>query len=233
MQLVAVMVLALMSAWMLRWFMTAPAGRVAKSLKTAGLLAVLAGGLFLIATPAKLAGLETVAAGAVIWLLRAIRLHGLARAFKGLFGGGAAAPDTSEVATRFLRMTLDHDSGALDGVVLEGRFQGRALNTLSLDEALELRDFVSPDPQSLRLVEAWLDRANPDWRKRSHRGGASAGAMGREEALEILGLAEGASAEDIKAAYKRLMRTAHPDAGGSHWLAARLNRARDTLLPHG
>jgi DnaJ family protein C protein 19 len=56
------------------------------------------------------------------------------------------------------------------------------------------------------------------------------GAMTREEAYQVLGLKPGASAEDIRAAHHRLMRTAHPDAGGSDWLASRINQARDMLL---
>ncbi len=59
---------------------------------------------------------------------------------------------------------------------------------------------------------------------------AAAGRMSREEALEVLGLAPGATPEEIRAAHHRLMRAAHPDAGGSNWLAARINQARDVLL---
>jgi hypothetical protein len=56
------------------------------------------------------------------------------------------------------------------------------------------------------------------------------GAMSRAEAYSVLGLAPGADAEAIRAAHRRLMRAAHPDAGGSDWLATRINQARDVLL---
>lgn len=56
------------------------------------------------------------------------------------------------------------------------------------------------------------------------------GVMSRQEAYQVLGLAPGATEADIRAAHHRLMRTAHPDAGGSDWLAARVNMARDVLL---
>lgn len=56
------------------------------------------------------------------------------------------------------------------------------------------------------------------------------GAMSRAEAFEVLGLPPNASQADIKEAHRRLMRGAHPDAGGSDWLAARINQARDILL---
>ena len=54
--------------------------------------------------------------------------------------------------------------------------------------------------------------------------------MTRQEAYEVLGLKPGADADAIHAAHRRLMRTAHPDAGGSDWLASRVNQARDVLL---
>lgn len=63
-------------------------------------------------------------------------------------------------------------------------------------------------------------------------GGArrSGGVMSRQEAYEVLGLRPGATETDIRDAHRRLMRGAHPDAGGSDWLAARVNQARDILL---
>ncbi|WP_428483858.1 hypothetical protein [Rhodopila sp.] len=56
------------------------------------------------------------------------------------------------------------------------------------------------------------------------------GPMTREEAYEVLGLRPGASAASIREAHIRLMRAAHPDVGGSDWIAARINQARDILL---
>ena len=67
-------------------------------------------------------------------------------------------------------------------------------------------------------------------RGRRTRPSAPLGRMARKEALEVLGLTEGASDSDVRAAYVRLMRTAHPDGGGTDWLAARVNQARDVLL---
>ncbi|CAA7615947.1 DnaJ domain-containing protein [Magnetospirillum sp. SS-4] len=54
--------------------------------------------------------------------------------------------------------------------------------------------------------------------------------MTRDQAYEILGLAKGASPDEIREAHRRLMRANHPDSGGSTWIAARLNQARDVLL---
>src|SRR5580692_4585461 len=75
--------------------------------------------------------------------------------------------------------------------------------------------------------------ARPGARAGGSGGGAAArrsGAMTREEAYQVLGIKPGASEDDIRAAHHRLMRAAHPDAGGSDWLASRINQARDMLL---
>ena len=146
---------------------------------------------------------------------------------------GGTAPQTgaaNSVETAFLSMTLHHDSGRMTGSVKAGQFAGRDLATLTLPELLTLlQECQAADADSVALLEAWLDRAHPDWRAEPAADPRSA-AMTREEALDILGLAEGADEEAIRAAHRRLMKTAHPDQGGSAWLAARINAARDLLL---
>jgi hypothetical protein len=59
---------------------------------------------------------------------------------------------------------------------------------------------------------------------------SSSGSMSRAQAYEVLGLKEGATEDDIQAAFLRLMKHVHPDAGGSEFFATQLNVARDTLL---
>ena len=146
---------------------------------------------------------------------------------------GGQAPQTgaaNSVETAFLSMTLHHDSGRMTGSVKAGQFAGRDLATLTLPELLTLlQECQAADADSVALLEAWLDRAHPDWRAEPAAEPRS-GAMTRAEALEILGLAEGADEDAIRAAHRRLMRSAHPDQGGSAWLAARINAARDFLL---
>ena len=146
---------------------------------------------------------------------------------------GGSAPQTgaaNSVETAFLSMTLHHDSGRMTGSVKAGQFAGRDLATLTLAELLALlQECQLADVDSVALLEAWLDRAHPDWRAEPAAEPRS-GAMTRAEALEILGLAEGADEDAIRAAHRRLMRSAHPDQGGSAWLAARINAARDFLL---
>lgn len=79
------------------------------------------------------------------------------------------------------------------------------------------------------LVWSWLGETRPR-RPAGPPPRRSTTRMSREEAYQVLGLVPGASEADIRAAHRRLMRAAHPDAGGSDWLAARVNEARDVLL---
>ncbi|HKY94029.1 MAG TPA: DnaJ domain-containing protein, partial [Kiloniellales bacterium] len=138
----------------------------------------------------------------------------------------------SGVRTRWLAMTLDHATGEAEGEVLQGRFAGRRLIDLTLSELLALRGELTGDAQSLALLEAWLDRRHADWRNLQAAGEGRGGRlpMTREQAYAVLGLAPGASAEEIKQAHRRLMQKLHPDHGGSDWLAAELNEAKDLLL---
>jgi hypothetical protein len=159
----------------------------------------------------------------------------IARALRNRPSGGFSSPGTgrrTEVHTAFLKAWIDHGTGDVGGTVLTGRFAGRALDRLSDSELLDLHEECRGDADSLRVMEAYLDRRlNVDWRTARQpppRGPRSD--MTREEALAVLGLAEGATEEEIKAAHRRLIRRTHPDAGGTADLAARINRAKDVLV---
>ena len=145
----------------------------------------------------------------------------------------------SQVRSQFIQMTLDHDSGALHGLITAGPEAGRVLDEFKLDEIIALaRGF---DAESWALLESYLDRRFPAWREHAHgagagrsggegRGAAPGGKMTAEEAYQILGLKPGASRDDISRAHRGLMKKLHPDQGGSTYLAARVNEAKDTLL---
>jgi hypothetical protein len=150
----------------------------------------------------------------------------------------AAGEEAGEAAieTRFLRMRLDKSNGAVEGEVLRGDFDGRSLAALGLPDLLELlAEVTRDDPDSVVLLEAYLDRRAPDWRTGQGDGHASDAppaneTLDEQTALEILGLRAGASVEEIKGAHRRLMAQMHPDRGGSTWIASRLNSAKDLLL---
>jgi hypothetical protein len=148
-------------------------------------------------------------------------------------GEGARAGRSSTARSAMVEMQLDHDSGAMTGRVLAGAYAGRAVETLSRPELVALRrELMLDDPDGARLLEAYLDRRFAGWREadQGERQGRRSGAMSRREALEVLGLAEGASAADIIRAHRTLMKKFHPDHGGSTTLAARVNQAKDVLM---
>ena len=164
----------------------------------------------------------------------------LLRSFRaGQFGADTSETGrTSEVHSAWLRMTLDHDSGHMEGEILIGDLAGKFLSELEVADLMALRVKIQ-DADSLRLLDAWLDRNCPDWRNQAdgsnEKDGAGeaeigGGAMTRSEALRILGLGETASEQDIRSAYKQLMQKLHPDLGGSDYLASVVNRAKEVLL---
>ncbi|WIM13299.1 molecular chaperone DnaJ [Enhydrobacter sp.] len=138
----------------------------------------------------------------------------------------------TEVRTAFLRAWIDHGTGEVGGAVLAGRCAGRTLDSLSDSELLEVRIEAASDADSMRVLEAYLDRRlGPGWRGAQQQSPKAGRAdMTRDEALAVLGLAEGATADEIRAAHRRLIQRVHPDVGGSADLAARINRAKDILL---
>ena len=143
----------------------------------------------------------------------------------------------STVRTAALEMELDHDTGGLEGMVLAGRREGRMLGAMDLGELTELYRELAADPESRQLLETYLDGRFPVWRDNAQADGdeglgvaPGSGAMTKEEAYKILGLEAGAAAADVRKAHRRLMQRLHPDIGGTSFLAARINEAKDVLL---
>ena len=157
------------------------------------------------------------------------------RAFTSRMKAGASPGptpgQTSEVETAFLSMRLDHDTGEMDGAVLRGRYEGRALGSLALEDLLVLLAECRSDRQSAVVLEAYLDRTCEGWRKHEEPpSGGSSGEMSENEARAVLGLGPEATREEIVEAHRRLIQRLHPDRGGSDYLAAKLNAAKDLLL---
>jgi hypothetical protein len=143
----------------------------------------------------------------------------------------------STVRTAALEMELDHDTGSLEGLVLAGRHEGKMLGTMGLEELQQLYRELPGDPESRQLLETYLDGRFPIWRKDAEADGGEglgvspgSGAMTKEEAYKVLGLEAGAAAADVRKAHRRLMQRLHPDIGGTSFLAARINEAKDVLL---
>lgn len=197
---------------------------------------------------ARLAGGVAALGGALLLLLRGQIAIGIPLGVTGLsllgwlpFGSAPFGQrtqktpgQTSQVRSAFLDMELDHDTGAMRGTVLKGRFAGVALDALDMQRLLAL--LAEIDQESQALLSAYLDRRSPGWRDDAQardpagEGGSRSGKMTEEEAYQILGLQPGASAEDISRAHRGLMKKLHPDQGGSTYLAARVNQAKDVLL---
>ena len=226
-------------------------------------LVIVVGGWWLIkafanAQPAKVRGLiRKVSGGAIIAFSGLLALKGQVNLAMplfvlglGLMGQQAIFPNgmpwqrrtpgqSSRVATSLIAMQLDHDTGQMDGDVLAGAFKGRRLSSLSLVETQALHaQCAAANDQSRALLEAWIERSHPEWRAQWNSGAGrptstSNAKMTRAEALAILGLKEGATPDQVRAAHRRLMKTAHPDLGGSDYLAAKINEAKEFLLQDG
>jgi DnaJ-domain-containing protein 1 len=219
----------LLLLWALKSFSNANPKQVAKVLKSLGgvlalgLAAFLAArGQFFIAVPLGAAGLQLL--GWTPWNI------------PGFGDRVSKSPgQRSRVRSRFIEMELDHDSGAMDGLILAGSRQGASLSGLDVPTLIGL--LAEFDPESRSLLLAYLDRREPRWRENvqgdyaaGEAGATGSGKMSEQEAYQILGVEPGASAEDIGRAHRSLMKKLHPDQGGSTYLAARVNEAKEVLL---
>jgi len=242
-----IVLIALVGAvvWFLHWFRNTPPARVAKMLRRS-LLWGTGGALVLLAVSGRLpplfAALPAVAP-VVIRVFNLLRLLPMIRQTMhslGLSGRSGTTAGSggqaSLIRTRLLEMILDHAGGEMDGLILEGPLRGHRLSALDLEQLVELLILCrSADDLSAAVLEAYLDQVRGvDWRERV--GGPEAAspaadtALTPEEALAILGLTQGASKHEIRAAHRRLMQRFHPDRGGSDYLAAKINAAKRLLL---
>jgi hypothetical protein len=242
--------------WFLYWFSRTPVTQVSRVLKRAALWGAI--GLLLLATvtgrlnPIFAALAAAIPVGIRILnllhmlpmlqrVLQSLGLGGLAASIPGASSGAA---QRSSIRTRYLVMTLDHDTGAMDGEVLEGPFQGQRLSDLGLEQLLRMLElYQDSDQQSASVLTAYLEREHPDWREQASQrssgwqedrasagSGAVAGPMTRADAFAILGLEPDADPDQVRAAHRRLMQKLHPDRGGSDYLAAQINAAKNLLL---
>lgn len=208
-------------------FINTPAATMARFFAHSGPIALVGIGAVLTLLGRGVIGLPMAGLGLAWWR----RAHGLARMNR------PSAGQKSTVRSAALEMQLDHETGEMDGEVLIGKWEGQTLSALNEEQLFELLNEVSSDVESLALFESYLDRRIPSWREHAQadtgggQGGAAAsGGMTKEEAYQVLGLEPGASRREIQAAWRKLMKSMHPDTGGSEFLAAKINTAKDVLL---
>jgi hypothetical protein len=225
------LVVLVLLIWGLNGFAKADPKYLVKVMRPAGGILMLAAGAFLtvrgepqVGIPLGLTGLGFLGWGPFAstgWFQRTQKTPG----------------QTSRVKAPFLEMELDHDTGAMRGTILAGRHQGASLDTLETSTLLGLLGEFDADSRA--LLAAYLDR-EPGWREHAQEGatawqgsgtgGGRASKMTEEEAYQILGLPPSASEQDISRAHRALMKKLHPDQGGSTYLAAQINEAKEVLL---
>lgn len=233
---IAVLVLIALSYAFNRFRRQPAAQRKKLSLKV--VLYLLAGVILLLIATGRVHWITAVFAGIIPFMSRliplAIRIAPfLSQLQKQRMAGRMGWGNTSTMQTRFLKLELDQDSGTIVGEIISGLFAGKTLAQLSHEEAQELLDYYQThDRESQNLLFAYLQHHKQDENFKRAGGAESAsrnGGMSHGEALEILGLEEGASQEEISAAHKKLMQRLHPDRGGSNYLAVKVNQAKALL----
>ena len=162
-------------------------------------------------------------------MFRTLRAMGLGT---GTPGGAANAPAQSEIKSKYIHMVLFHDTGMIDGTVTSGQFSNLKLSQLELPQLTELLRETQTDQDSYNLLIAYLDREHEGWQhgEEFDRPAASNEEMDEARALDILGLDRDATREDIISAHRRMMQKMHPDRGGSTYLAAKINAAKEFLV---
>lgn len=164
------------------------------------------------------------------WLVRVLpSLQPLIRMFQQVRTAGQA-----QIMTQYIQMRLNQQTGEMDGWVVKGPYKSQQLSKMALkDLLLFLEDCQHNDGDSAALLMAYLDRYHTNWRSEASSGaqqGVKPGEMSKEEACEILNVKMNADRKEIIEAHRRLIQKVHPDRGGSDYLAAKINQAKDTLL---
>jgi len=230
MPLILGIVVLILLLWAASSFAKADPKRVRRLLRAIGGIAALLFAAFMLVR-------GEIAVAVPVGLLGAGLLGWLSVDSAGSFGRGLRRLlPASQVRTACLEMQLNHFTGTMHGLVLAGRHEGATLDSLDLQTLIGLFDEFDAD--SGDLLAAYLDRRQPGWREHAQRDAAAGrragarrgGKMTEEEAYQILGVQAGSSAREISRAHRLLMKKLHPDQGGSTYLAARVNEAKDVLL---
>ena len=232
--------------FLIRWYISTDVRIVKRKLKYLFLLILLVFFIFLAVT-GRLAAAFGVFMAIITFGRRVFGLISILNWVKNFFRvspsiynntSGAYEKKKSYVQTKFLNMTLDHESGELDGLIILGSLKGKLLSNLNLDDLIGFRQDILNDNDSLYLLNSYLDRKYQGWRnkykiddnKNNTDTTYSNSLMTRQEAIKILGVDINANNDEIKEAYKKLISKFHPDKGGSSYLATKINQAKEILL---
>ncbi len=221
--------------WFLFTFNKAPVAQ-RKQLLTKFLLYSLAGLLLLMVVTGRAHWLFAIIGAAIPWLQRLLVVKKAWNSFKPKTESTPSSGRQSTVQSEYITMSLDHDSGEMNGQVLKGSFVGQELENLDQEQLLNFYNECLADPDSQNLLTAYLDfRFGDEWRsqqssEQTEQKPQSTKQMSQAEALAILGLKEGAGEKEIIKAHKKLMQKLHPDRGGSEYLASKINQAKSILL---
>jgi len=221
--------------WFLFSFNKAPAAQ-RKQLLTKFLLYSLAGLFLILVVTGRAPWFFAIIGAAIPWIQRLLVVKNAWNSFKPKTGSAPSSGKQSTVQSEYLTMTLDHDSGEMNGNILKGDFAGQALKDLDQEQLLSFYNECSIDQDSQNLLSAYLDfRFEDQWRnqhssQQSNQQTHSNKKISQLEAFAILGLPEGASKKEIIQAHKKLMQKMHPDRGGSEYLASKINQAKSILL---
>ncbi|MCF1182601.1 molecular chaperone DnaJ [Marichromatium gracile] len=228
-RLLVLIALLVLLWWGWRWFVRTPAPEVARALR-GWVVWGLVGLLVLAAATGRLNPLFAALGAAIPVVLRIANLAQLLPLLQRFLGRGRAGQGP-RLRSRYLELELDAGGGALDGQVLDGPFAGRRLSALDREALARMLEFYrESDAESAQLLETYLSRARGWSGAGGGSGGAGSGRPSPSEARAILGLGEDAGPDEIRAAHRRLMQRLHPDRGGSDYLAARINAAKQVLL---
>ncbi|MFT5175398.1 MAG: hypothetical protein ACI8W7_003588 [Gammaproteobacteria bacterium] len=226
-----ILLLLLAAVFTIRWVKNQPR----EKRHHAGFMAALfaAGVLLLVAlVTGKLNPLVAAVAAAIPVLQRLSRAKSMFKEFRtSMDGAGQGEPN---IATKFLRINIDRNSGEWTGEVLQGRYKGQALSALSYQHLSDLvSEFERQDSESAALLLSYLDRYHAKQRQGDGPREADrrpTSTMSQHEARKVLGVDESATTAEIVATHRRLMQKIHPDRGGSDYLASKINQAKDRLL---
>lgn len=211
----------------------------------AGVLAFIAG-LILLTVTGKLYILAALGTGLLVFAKRLFPFLRYFPLFKGLFQKAKHSAGTSKhstVETSLLKMTLNHESGEIDGELLDTVSEGKYLSEFELPDLISLYILAGKQyPDSIEILATYLDRKyGTDWREAANAENGSqesrqnsrtsdSSEMTVIEAYAVLGLDNNATKEEIIAAHRKLMLKLHPDKGGSNYLATKINQAKDLLV---